>query len=136
MARRSLSRQVALVITSTALVFASAMGGRALAAPAVEPPSTPVPISTPDGLLMSYLVNVRDASPGRTKLAELAVRDAGGTVVQSWDQIGVIVAHSTKAAFRADVVRLAKDLVVESVGATFSIICTTRCITALEPISR
>jgi subtilisin family serine protease len=118
MARRSLRHQAVLVITSTALVVASALAGSARAAPAVEPPSTPVPISTPDGLLMSYVVNVRDASPARTQLAELAVRDAGGTVVQSWGQIGVIVAHSSKAAFRDDVVRLAKSLAVESVGAT------------------
>jgi subtilisin family serine protease len=121
MARRSLRHQCALVITSTALVLATALAGSATASPTVEPPSTPVPISTPDGLLMSYLVNVRDASPDLTQLAELAVRDAGGTVVQTWGQIGVIVAHSTKAAFRSDVVSLAKDRVVESVGATRSV---------------
>ena len=124
MARRSLTRQAALVITSTALVAASALGGSAMAAAPVGPPSTPVPISTPDGLLMSYVVNVKNASPGRTKLAELAVRDAGGTVVQTWGRIGVIVAHSTKAAFRRDVVRLAKGLVVESVGATRTVAVT------------
>jgi subtilisin family serine protease len=118
MARPSLRRQVALVIASTALVAASALGGSAMAAPVVEPPSTPVPISTPDGLLMSYVVNVKNADPARTRLAELAVRDAGGTVVQSWDKIGVIVAHSSKAAFRSDVVRLDKGHAVESVGAT------------------
>ena len=121
MARRSLRHQGALVITSIALLVATALAGSATAAPTVEPPSTPVPISTPDGLLMSYVVNVRDTSPARTALAELAVRDAGGIVVQSWGQIGVIVAHSTKAAFRRDVVRLAKSLVVESVGATRSV---------------
>lgn len=115
MARRSLRRQATLVVTSIALVAASALGGSALAAPAAEPPSTPVPISTPAGLLMSYVVNVKDASLDRTKLAELAVRDAGGTVVQTWSEIGVIVAHSTKSTFRGDV---AKSLAVESVGAT------------------
>jgi len=124
MARRSLRHQGALVITSIALLVATALAGSATAAPAVEPPSTPVPISTPDGLLMSYVVNVRDPGPARTALAELAVRDAGGTVVQTWGQIGVIVAHSTKAAFRSDVVRLAKSLVVESVGATRSVAVT------------
>ena len=118
MARPPLRRQLALVLTTVAFVTASAFGASATASPAVEAPSTPVPISTPDGLLMSYVVNVKDADPARTKLAELAVRDAGGVVVQSWDQIGVIVAHSSKAAFRSDVTRLAKDLVVESVGAS------------------
>jgi subtilisin family serine protease len=118
MARRSLRRRAALIITSAALVAASAMGGGTVAAAQGQAPSTPVPISTPDGLLMSYLVNVRVANPGQMRLAERAVRDAGGTVVQSWGQIGVIVAHSTKAAFRTDVVRLARGHVVESVGAT------------------
>lgn len=121
MARRSLRHQAALVVTSAALVAASALGGSALASPAAEPPSTPVPISTPDGLLMSYVVNVRHADPGKTRLAERAVRDAGGTVVQSWGKIGVIVAHSSKAAFRSDVVRLAKSHAVESVAATRSV---------------
>jgi subtilisin family serine protease len=124
MQRTSLRRQAALVITSTALVVASALGGSAMAAPVPEPPSTPVPISTPDGLLMSYVVNVKAAGPAQTRLAELAVRDAGGTVVQSWDKIGVIVAHSSKAAFRSDVVRLAKGQVVDSVGATRSVAVT------------
>jgi subtilisin family serine protease len=118
MQRPSLRRQAALVITSTVLVVGSALGGSAMAAPAPEPPSTPVPISTPDGLLMSYVVNVKGSGPARTRLAEVAVRDAGGTVVQSWDKIGVVVAHSSKAAFRSDVVRLAKGHAVASVGAT------------------
>ena len=39
-------------------------------------------------------------------------------MVQSWPQIGVVVAHSTRAAFRRDVVRLAKGHKVVSVGAT------------------
>ena len=121
MTRRSLTRQAALVITSIALVAASALGGSAMAAPRVEPTSTPVPISTPDGLLMSYVVNVKKASPRQTKLAELAVRDAGGTVVQTWSEIGVIVAHSSKAAFRRDV---AKNLAVDSVGATRTVAVT------------
>ena len=118
MARRSLRRQVALIVTSVALVATSAFGGSALASTQSDKPSTPVPISTPDGLLMSYVVNVKVANPGQVMLAERAVRDAGGTVIQSWGQIGVIVAHSSKATFRADVVRLAEGHAVESVGAT------------------
>jgi subtilisin family serine protease len=119
MARWSLRRRAALVVTSVVLVASSAFGGSALASThGAVPPSTPVPISTPDGLLMSYLVNVREANPGQMMLAQRAVHDAGGTVVQSWGEIGVIVAHSSKAAFRNDVVRMAKGHVVKSVGAT------------------
>jgi hypothetical protein len=118
MENRSLRRRAALIVTSAALVAATAFSGSALASTQSDTPSTPVPISTPDGLLMSYVVNVRAANHGQMKLAERAVRDAGGTVVQSWSQIGVIVAHSSRAAFRNDVVHLGKGHTVESVGAT------------------
>ena len=36
--------------------------------------STPVPIATPDGTLMSYLLNAKAANPGQTRLVERAVR--------------------------------------------------------------
>ena len=79
--------------------------------------STPVPVVTPDGYLMSYVVNAKVANPGQTRLVERAVVAAGGVVVQSWPQIGVVVAHSDRAAFRPDVVRLAGNA-VSSVGAS------------------
>src|SRR6478752_5190854 len=104
MTRRSTRRPVVLAATA--------------AATAEQATSTPVSIATPDGMLMSYLLNARHANPGQTLLVERAVRDAGGVVVQSWPQIGVVVAHSTRSAFRADVVRLAEGHAVESVGAT------------------
>ncbi|WP_262850314.1 S8 family serine peptidase [Mumia quercus] len=73
--------------------------------------------SSADGELMSYVVNSKP-NPGQTRLAERAVRDAGGTVVQSWPQIGVVVAHATSETFRRDVVAEAKGHAVQSVGAT------------------
>lgn len=79
--------------------------------------STPVPVVTPDGYLMSYVVNAKLATPGQTRLAERAVVAAGGVVVQSWPQIGVVVAHSDRAAFRTDVVRRGGNAVT-SVGAS------------------
>ena len=81
--------------------------------------STPVPVVTPDGYLMSYVVNAKVANPGQTRLVERAVVAAGGVVVQSWPQIGVVVAHSDRAAFRPDVVRLGGNA-VSSVGASRS----------------
>lgn len=99
------------------LLGAAFLAGPAAATPAAEPPSTPVPIATPDGMLMSYVVNAKQANPGQTRLVEQAVRAAGGTVVQSWPQIGVVVAHSTSADFRTEVVA-AKGNAVQSVGAT------------------
>ncbi|TPG12544.1 S8 family peptidase [Pedococcus bigeumensis] len=79
--------------------------------------STPVPVLTPDGKLMSYVVNAKVANPGQTRLVERAVVAAGGVVVQSWPQIGVVIAHSDRAAFRADVVRHGGNA-VSSVGAS------------------
>ena len=79
--------------------------------------STPVPISAPDGTVMSYVLNARNATPGQTRLLERAVVDAGAVVVQAWPQIGVVVAHSDRASFR-DTVREDAGSVLESVGAT------------------
>jgi subtilisin family serine protease len=80
-------------------------------------PSTPVPISAPDGTTMSYVLNAKVANPGQTRLVERAVAAAGGVVVQSWPEIGVVVAHSQRSAFRADVVVSAGNALT-SVGAT------------------
>lgn len=85
-----------------------------------EPTSTPVPISTPDGQISSYVVNAKVANPGQTRKVERAVEAAGGVVVQSWPQIGVVIAHSTKASFRTDVMDGARNS-VESVGPTRSV---------------
>ena len=88
--------------------------GRSRPAPprpaADEPPSTPVPISTPDGLLMSYVLNAKHANPGQIQLVEarrrarrrrhrpvLAARSA------SWSPT------PTSASFRADVARLRRQ---------------------------
>ncbi|KQU70427.1 S8 family serine peptidase [Phycicoccus sp. Root101] len=117
------ARSFALV-ASGALVAATFLTGGSAAAGTTGghggdhgPRSTPVPVLTPDGFLMSYVVNAKHANPGQTRLVERAVRAAGGVVVQSWPQIGVVVAHSDRAAFRADVVRKGGQA-VESVGAS------------------
>ncbi|WP_226925269.1 S8 family peptidase [Georgenia thermotolerans] len=115
---RHLSRRRRLGAGATAAVLLGAafLAGPASAAPTAEPPSTPVPIATPDGQLMSYVVNAKQATPGQTRLVERAVEDAGGIVVQSWPQIGVVVAHSTASTFRQDVLK--NKAAVQSVGAT------------------
>ncbi|MFF2451508.1 S8 family serine peptidase [Isoptericola sp. NPDC058082] len=103
---------------ATALLIAGAGSAAVAAGTAAEPPSTPVPVATPDGQTFSYVVNAKHANPGQTRLAERAVEAAGGVVVQSWPEIGVVVAHAARAGFRADVVRLARGHAVESVGVT------------------
>jgi subtilisin family serine protease len=111
-------RRGTIAVAAVALASAAVCGGQAAsAAPSAEPVSTPVTITTPDGVLMSYIVNARIANPGQTRLVESAVKAAGGVVVQSWPQIGVVVAHSKVSTFRADVLAKGGNA-VESVGAS------------------
>jgi subtilisin family serine protease len=124
----SLTRRGIVAVASLALASTAAVGGVAVASTAdvtdavteTEPVSTPVTINTPNGLLMSYVVNADTAGPGHTVVVETAVRKAGGVVVQSWPSIGVVIAHSTNDSFRADVAA-AGGTFVESVGATRSV---------------
>lgn len=123
--RRLRAASVAVAVAAgLTLAGLSATGSGALAAPgdvaADVPSSTPVPISTPDGVVSAYLLNARKANPGQTRLVERAVVRAGGVVVQTWPQIGVVVAHSDRAAFRAEVRAYAGNA-LESVGATRSV---------------
>jgi subtilisin family serine protease len=115
---RTLGRRLGLAVTAAALGATSFLGGAPAASSSVQVDSTDVAVATPDGYLMSYVVNAKTANPGQTRLAERAVRDAGGVVVQSWPQIGVVIAHSDRERFRADVVRLAEGHAVQSVGAS------------------
>ncbi len=117
MSARSRLRRLAVAAAAVTLLPALAAGATA---PAADPPSTPVPIETPDGLLMSYVLNAKHANHGQMKKVLAAVEQAGGTVVQSWPQIGVVVAHADVAAFRDDVREHAGGA-LESVGATRSV---------------
>jgi subtilisin family serine protease len=129
MSRHPLRRRGLIALTSAAALALTGFGGAAAASAGPATPagaatsatptaSTPVPVETPEGLLMSYVVNARYANPGQTRLAERAVRDAGGVVIQSWPKIGVVIAHSTHATFRTDVVTKAQGHAVESAGPT------------------
>ncbi len=113
-------RRLAATAAAFAMVGAAFLGGAtdsASAATTDEPTSTPVNVDIPDGMLMSYVVNARIANPGQTRLVERAVEAAGGVVVQSWPEIGVVVAHSDRAAFRVNVTAKGGNAVA-SVGAT------------------
>src|SRR3954462_371144 len=112
----SLTRRGAVAVASLALASTAAIGGVASASTDAEPVSTPVPISPPDGRLTSYVVNARVATPGQPRLVETAVKAAGGVVVQSWAQIGVVIGHSKVSPFRAHALGKSANA-VESVGA-------------------
>ncbi|HET7822783.1 MAG TPA: S8 family serine peptidase [Ornithinibacter sp.] len=105
----------AIAVASVAAIGAALFSGTASASAEAE--STPVPIVTPDGVVFSYLLNTKVANPGQTKVVSNAVQKAGGVVVQAWPQIGVVVAHSDRAAFRTDVAKSAGNA-LDSVGAT------------------
>jgi subtilisin family serine protease len=66
---------------------------------------------------MNFVVNTQ-ADNGHVKKVEQAIKAAGGTVVQSWKQIGVVIAQSTNPNFRTDVRVGRNGGAVESVGAT------------------
>jgi subtilisin family serine protease len=121
MAHRLAPRRSAALAAGAALSAALLTGlPPAHAQVAAEPASTPVAMATPDGVVSSYLLNTRIANPGQVRLLERAVGRAGGVVVQSWPEIGVVVAHADRAAFRTDVAASAGP-VLESVGATRSV---------------
>ncbi|MFB7329370.1 S8 family serine peptidase [Streptomyces sp. NPDC056190] len=66
-----------------------------------------------DGDALSYVVNVR---PGHSSAAvQKAIGKAGGSVVIAYDQIGVIVVHSSNADFAKEI---REDQGVESAGST------------------
>lgn len=100
--RLSLPSRAGVTLAASAALLASTVALAQAAPAADEPTSTYVPIDVSDGRLMSYAVNLKAANPGQTRLAERAVKEAGGVVVQSWPQIGVVIAHSTSANFLAE----------------------------------
>ncbi len=117
MSPRVSPRRAALVVASAAILGTAMLSGSAAAAVTDEPPSTPVPISTPDGLLMSYVLNATHANPTQTHQLERAVVRSGGVVVQSYSEVGVVVAQSQTGAFRQIVTAVAGNA-LQSVGAT------------------
>ncbi|MBS1696919.1 MAG: S8 family serine peptidase [Actinobacteria bacterium] len=109
-------RPIVCTVAALGLILAGSLSASA----ATSEQSTPVPIDPPDGTVMSYVVNIGQANPGQTRKAEKAVTEAGGFVVQSWPEIGVVIAQSDRAAFR-DTVKIKGKNVVASVGATRSV---------------
>jgi subtilisin family serine protease len=66
---------------------------------------------------MNYVVNTK-ATPGHVRKVEQAVEAAGGKVLQSYSQLGVVIAQSTNADFRTDVKAVHFGREVQSLGAT------------------
>ncbi|MGW1817576.1 S8 family peptidase [Streptomyces sp. NPDC002125] len=107
------SRRTRVLTLPVGLALTASLGflptGTAAAAPAEEPAAV-----SADGPQLSYVVNTR-AGHGTVKQVRKAISAAGGTVVTSYDRIGVIVVHSKNPDFGATI-RKAKG--VQSAGAT------------------
>jgi subtilisin family serine protease len=102
---RSRRRRTAAGLAAALTLTAAGTAGTAQAQPADEA-----------GSLMNYVVNA--TNKGATTDVEAAIKAVGGTVVQSWPQIGVVVAQSTDPGFKADVTKAAPRRTIQSVGAT------------------
>ena len=110
--------RLAGIVAAALFAVATTAGTVHAAPPAAEPPSTPVPVTMVPGAMYAYVLNVKNVNPGQMMLAENAVKDAGGVVVQAWPEIGVVVAHSSRATFEADVLKMVKGNAVTSIGMT------------------
>jgi subtilisin family serine protease len=86
--------------------------GAADAAPVAKPPA---PVAIVHGDLMNYAVNVSKSNRGQTMKVERAIEAAGGSVIESYAEIGVVIAQSDNVAFSTT---LRAEKGIDSVGAT------------------
>jgi subtilisin family serine protease len=106
LSRSSRSRRLPAGLAAGALVLTSLGTATAHAAPQDTP-----------GPLTNYVLNTK-ASPGHVRKVEAAVKAAGGTVLASYRQFGVVVAQSTNASFKTAVQAGHNGSEVQSVGST------------------
>lgn len=107
--RRAIAVPLGMAV-ATALALLPNIGSVAAAAPQ----SGAAAAADAEGTPLSYVVNVRPGY-GTSARVKKAVKAAGGTIVTSYDKIGVIVVHSSDADF-ARTIRKVRG--VQSAGAT------------------
>ncbi|MEV8377766.1 S8 family serine peptidase [Kribbella sp. NPDC056861] len=115
MSPRSRTRRLSAGLAVVALAFAGAGTAAAHAAP-LSPSATATAAAEP-GILMNYVVNTKPV-PIHIDRTEQAIEAAGGKVVQSYGDLGVIIAQSTSPTFRTDVKLGKNGKSVQTVGAT------------------
>ncbi|MGW4721037.1 S8 family peptidase [Streptomyces sp. S1] len=108
------SRRGRALALPVGLALTASLGFLPSGASAAELSDAPAAAVATDGPKLSYVVNV-DGGHSTAKSVKKAIAAAGGTVVVSYDQIGVIVVHSQNPDF-AKQVRKARGVV--SAGAT------------------
>ncbi|MFE6283755.1 S8 family serine peptidase [Streptomyces sp. NPDC057877] len=96
------------------MAMASALAFLPNATASAAPAAGPVPAATADATSLSYVVNIRPGD-GPSSYLKKAIGKAGGTILTSYDEIGVVVVHSANPDF-ATVIRKAYG--VQSAGAT------------------
>ena len=112
MSRSSRPRRLTAGLAAAALALTTLGAATAHAVPSSDSSSAATP-----GPLMNYVVNTK-ATPGHVRKVEEAVEAAGGTVLSSYNQLGVVVAQSTNPDFRTAVRAGHNGREVQSVGAT------------------
>ncbi|MEW2083642.1 S8 family serine peptidase [Streptomyces sp. NPDC005283] len=110
---RSRRLRAALAVPA-GLALTASLGFLPGAAPAQAAVQDTPATATTDGPKLSYVVNTK-ANHGKIKAVEKAIAEAGGTVVTTYEKIGVIVVHSSNPDF-AKQIRTVKG--VQSAGAT------------------
>ncbi|MFJ5925228.1 S8 family peptidase [Kitasatospora sp. NPDC092948] len=105
-------RRSAVLAAGLALITAGALAGPAAGAAVAADTSAGASAAT--GQPMNYVVNTK-ANHGQTKKAEREIEAAGGTVVASYEQIGVVIARSSAPGFAA---KLRQSKTIDSVGAS------------------
>ncbi|MFJ4339886.1 S8 family peptidase [Streptomyces sp. NPDC088915] len=108
------SRRGRALALPVGLALTASLGFLPSGASAAELSDAPAAAVATDGPKLSYVVNV-DGGRSTAKSVKKAIAAAGGTVVVSYDQIGVVVVHSQNPDF-AKQVRKARGVV--SAGAT------------------
>ena len=112
MSRSSRPRRLTAGLAAAALALTTLGAATAYAVPSSDSSAAATP-----GPLMNYVVNTK-ATPGHVRKVEDAVEAAGGTVLSSYEQLGVVVAQSTNPDFRTAVRAGHNGREVQSVGAT------------------
>ena len=127
--------QVSGVAVAAALGLAVATAAPAAAGPVAQPAAKAAAVQRVAGPLMNYAVNAPAANRGQTLKVERAVRAAGGSVVASYAEIGVVIAQSDNANFA---VALRSDGAVASVGATrtAAVAATDLTFRASDPLAK
>ena len=124
-------------VLASGVALATALGVAALTpSTALAAPPTPVPApGYVHGELANYAVNANAANRGQTLKVERAVAAAGGSVVASYAEIGVVIARSDNADFAA---ALRSEKAVDSVGATrtAAVAATDPTYDASDPLGR